>query len=170
MLKRFYPSDYVDNVFTIDYDHLMAQGYTALVFDIDNTLVPHGADSTPVVDSLFHRLHSMGFKTLLLSNNNRKRIERFKANFDTLYIDEAGKPDPQCFIRAAQMLGVPTEKVMVIGDQLSTDILGANRAGMASILVKYIGHEKKEWKGFRRYLEAAVLWFYKHRCGKSQKS
>ena len=131
------------------------------MFDIDNTLVPHGADSTPEVDALFHRLHDMGFKTLLLSNNNRERIERLKANFDTLYIEEAGKPDPQCFRRAAQTLGVERDEVVVMGDQLFTDILGANRADMDSILVKYIGHEKKEWKGYRRYLEAAVLWFYK---------
>lgn len=163
MLKKFYPGDYVDDVFTIDYERLLAQGYRALVFDIDNTLVPHGADSTPAVDNLFHRLHSMGFKTLLLSNNNRARIERFKANFDTLYIDEAGKPSPECYLRAAQMLDVSPKQVMVIGDQLSTDILGANRAGMANILVKYIGYEKKEWKGYRRYLEQAVLWLYRRR-------
>ena len=51
---------------------------------------------------------------------------------------------------------------MVVGDQLFTDILGANRAGLESILVKYIGYYKKEKKGIRRNLEKVLLWFYGH--------
>lgn len=60
------------------------------------------------------------------------------------------------------MLEVKPSEVIVIGDQLFTDIFGANRAGLASILVKYIGYYKKEKKGIRRNLEKVVLWFYTH--------
>ena len=77
MLKIFYPYEYLEDVFTIDYQALCDKGFKGLIFDIDNTLVPHGADSTEQVDELFATLHSMGFSTLLLSNNNRQRIERF---------------------------------------------------------------------------------------------
>ena len=165
MFGIFYPSYYVEDVFSIDYEKLMTMGYKALIFDIDNTLVPHGADSTNAVDELFAKLNDMGMKTLLLSNNNQARIERFKKNFHTLYIEEAGKPHPQCYHMAVEMLEVKPNEVMVVGDQLFTDILGANRAGLESILVKYIGYYKKEKKGIRRNLEKVLLWFYWHsRC------
>ncbi len=162
MFSLFYPGCYVEDVFSIDYVKLTAMGVKALIFDIDNTLVPHGADSTPRVDEFFHHLHGMGLKTLLLSNNNRERIERFKRNFDSLYIEEAGKPHAACYHHAVQMLGVQPSEVVVVGDQVFTDILGANRAGLQSILVKYIGFYKKERKGIRRNLEKVVLWFYSH--------
>ena len=161
MLSDYFPSAYLDDALTIPYERLLAKGYRALIFDIDNTLVPHGADSTPAVDDLFARLHAMGFKTLLLSNNSASRIQRFNQNIGTLFIEEAGKPQPQCFLRAVDMLGVDKNQVLVVGDTVFTDILGANRAGLRSILVKYIGHERLEWKGFHRYMEVLILLCYR---------
>ena len=86
LISRYFPFEYVEDVFSIDYKRLYEKGYRGLVFDIDNTLVPHGADSTKEVDDLFVRIHETGLKTLLLSNNNEARIKRFLANIDTLYI------------------------------------------------------------------------------------
>ncbi|MBR5119141.1 MAG: YqeG family HAD IIIA-type phosphatase [Muribaculaceae bacterium] len=162
LLKCFYPYEYVEDVFSIDYQALRDKGVKGLIFDIDNTLVPHGADSTEQVDALFAKLNSMGFTTLLLSNNNRQRIERFATNISTLYIEEAGKPHPACYLKAVEMMRISKKEVVVIGDQLFTDIFGANRSGLPSILVKYIGFYKKEKKGIRRNLEKIVLWLYSH--------
>ena len=106
MLKYFYPYEYVEDVFSIDYKSLINKGFKGLIFDIDNTLVPHGADSTEQVDALFAKLHTMGFTTLLLSNNNKQRIERFTANIDTLYIEEAGKPQPAAYIKAVDKMNL----------------------------------------------------------------
>lgn len=164
-MKCFYPYEYVEDVFSIDYEALMDKGFKGLIFDIDNTLVPHGGDSTEQVDALFASLNAMGFITLLLSNNNRERIERFAKNISTLYIEEAGKPNPACYHNAVEKMGLSNDEVLVIGDQLFTDIYGANRSHLPSILVKYIGFYKKEKKGIRRNLEKIVLWFYSHsRC------
>ncbi len=160
MLEKFYPYEYVEDVFTIDYAKLYGMGYRAIIFDIDNTLVPHGADSTDPIEELFRNIHAAGFKTLLLSNNNEKRILRFKKEIDTLYISEAEKPSPDAFLKAASLLQTDKNRIVVVGDQLFTDIYGANKAGMASILVKYIGYYKKEWKGYTRYLEKVVLFLY----------
>lgn len=159
-MKCFYPYEYVEDVFSIDYESLHDKGFKGLIFDIDNTLVPHGADSNEQIDSLFEKLHALGFTTLLLSNNNRQRIERFTANIDTLYIEEAGKPQPQCYHQAVKMMHLKNDEVVVIGDQLFTDIYGANRSHLPSILVKYIGFYKKEKKGIRRNLEKIVLKLY----------
>ena len=66
MFKKLYPYEYVESVFTIDYNKLYNNGYRGLIFDIDNTLVPHGEDSTPQIDELFKKIQKMGFKTFLL--------------------------------------------------------------------------------------------------------
>lgn len=160
MLRLLFPGYYVEDVFSINYDALYKKGYRGLILDIDNTLVPHGEDSTAQVDEFFHKLHVTGFKTLLLSNNNKERIERFIKNIDTLYIQESGKPHPAAFIKAVKMMNLEKSQVMVIGDQVFTDILGANRAGLDSILVKYIGYYKKEKKGIRRNVEKIILNLY----------
>ena len=86
MLKQFYPYEYAESVFAIDYEKLWQMGYRGLLFDIDNTLVHHGDDSTPEIDALFREIQAIGFKTLLLSNNEEKRINRFMQNITSYYI------------------------------------------------------------------------------------
>ena len=92
MFKRFYPCAYTRSVFSIDYDKLRAKGFNAVIFDLDNTLVHHGDNSTPEVDELFRTIHRAGLKTILLTNNDEERVLRFIKNIDTLYICDADKP------------------------------------------------------------------------------
>lgn len=160
MLERWYPTAHVPSVFAIDYEKLAALGYKGILFDIDNTLVHHGDDSTPEVDALFRHIHSLGLKTLLLSDNSAARIERFNRNIRTLFIAEAGKPDPAAYRRACAMLGLPPEQVVCIGDQVFRDIRGANRAALDSILVDFIRLPGETHYGKKRVLEKSILWFY----------
>lgn len=161
MLERFYPHEYAESVFSIDYGRLYGLGYRGLIFDIDNTLVHHGDDATPEVEALFAKIQGMGFTTLLLSNNDEKRIQRFIKNIDTLYICDADKPNTSGYLRAAEMMNVGREKTVFIGDQIFTDILGANRSKIACILVKYIRGKEDSRPGKRRALEGVILKFYK---------
>lgn len=161
MFKKFYPYAYVDSVFVIDYKKLYALGYRGLIFDIDNTLVHHGDDSTPEVDALFLKLHQLGFQTVLLSNNSEERIQSFIKNIETQYIDDAKKPDISGYLKAVKMMGLKKEEVIFIGDQLFTDILGANKSGIASILVKFIQIDMNAPIGKRRHVERVILSFYR---------
>lgn len=171
MFKMFYPYEYVTSVFAIDYDKLYSLGYKAVIFDIDNTLVHHGEDSTLEIDNLFRTIHTIGLKTLLLSNNNAERIERFSANIDTLYIAEADKPKVDNYYKAVRLLGCKKEETIFVGDQLFTDIYGANKCGMANILVHFLRHEGETKIGKKRTLEKLILKFYtlnkfcQHRIG-----
>jgi len=171
ILKQLFPYEYVESVFAINYTNLYNLGFRALIFDIDNTLVHHGDNSTNEIDNLFKRLYSIGFKTLLLSNNSEERIKRFNVNIGSPYIFDADKPNPSCFIKAVEMLGVDKKEAIVIGDQIFTDILGANRSGIASILVKFIQLDNETKIGKRRQLEKMILRIYslfnsqKHRLG-----
>ena len=83
MIKKYYPYEYAESVFMIDYQKLYQKGFRGIIFDIDNTLVHHGDDSTPEIDDLFRKIQGLGLKTLLLSNNDRGRVERFIKNIDT---------------------------------------------------------------------------------------
>lgn len=160
MLKNFYPYEYVDSVFSLDYNKLYNKGYRGIIFDIDNTLVHHGENSTKEIDNLFKTIQNIGFKTLILSNNNENRVKRFLSNISSLYICSAEKPKTTNYLKAVEMLDLEKEEVIFIGDQIFTDILGANRSGLANILVKYIRKENESKIGKRRRLENIILKFY----------
>ena len=161
MLKMLYPYEYVESVFSINYSKLYKMGYRGLIFDIDNTLVHHGDNSNSEIDELFKTIQNMGFKTLLLSNNDEERITRFLKNIDSLYICEAEKPKTENYIKAVEMLNMSKEETIFVGDQIFTDILGANRSGMTNILVKFIRLEDEKKIGKRREAEKIILRLYK---------
>ncbi len=171
MLKAYFPYEYAESVFTIDYQKLYKMGYKAILFDIDNTLTHHGEDSTPEIDALFQTIHSIGFKTLLLSNNNKARIERFIQNIDTLYIEEADKPRTAGFLKAIELLKIEKSEAIYIGDQIFSDIYGANKSGIANILVRYLRYPDEKKIGIKRNLEKIILMLYRfakkyqHRLG-----
>lgn len=159
MLKKFYPSFYADDVFSVDYEKLYKKGCRGIIFDIDNTLVHHGDNSNERVDGLFRRLHEIGFKTVLLTDNDDARVKRFIRNIDTPYICDAEKPAPENFLHAVDLMNIRKKQAVMIGDQIFTDILGANRAGIKSIMVKFIRLPEEKYIGKRRYLEKAILFF-----------
>lgn len=161
MLKKYFPTQYMESVFKIDFQKLYDKGYRAILFDVDNTIVHHGDDSNPIVDEWFREVQKIGFKTLLLSDNSKERLERFLKNLDAPYIPEAGKPSPENYFKALQMLGVDKSETICIGDQVFKDILGANRAGIDSILVHFIQVKKHEKIGIRRHIEKVILFFYR---------
>ncbi|MGT2925572.1 YqeG family HAD IIIA-type phosphatase [Streptococcus cuniculipharyngis] len=175
MLKSLYPYEFLDSVFAIDYQKLRDKGYKGLIFDIDSTLVPHGRPSTPEIDALFKEIQNLGFKTLLLSNNSDERIKEFTVNIDSLYIPLADKPKTDNYLKALKLLDLPKDQVVMIGDQLFTDILGANRSGIASILVQFLMQENETKIGKKRMVEKLILASYglqkayQHRLGDIEK-
>lgn len=161
MLNKLYPYEYVDSVFSINFNELYKKGYRGIIFDIDNTLVHHGEDSTKEIDELFREIQKIGFKTLLLSNNGEERINRFLKNIKSLYISNAQKPKKSNYLKALKMLNLNKKEVVFIGDQIFTDILGANRSGIPNILVKVMYKENETNFGKRRQLENVILEFYR---------
>ena len=69
MFETFYPGNYVDSAYEIPYEKLYERGYRGIIFDVDNTLVPHGAPADKRAIELFERLRAIGFSTCILSNN-----------------------------------------------------------------------------------------------------
>lgn len=161
MFRLFYPSEYAKDVFQIDYEMLYQKGIRGILFDIDNTLVHHGEDATPEVEELFRQIRAIGLKTLILSNNTEERVRRFLKNMDVPFVCDADKPRPQGYLKGMELLKTTKEQTLVIGDQIFTDILGANRCGLASILVQFLRLPEESHIGKRRQLERLILAFYK---------
>lgn len=166
MLERFFPDEYLDSAYMIEYERLFLEGYRGLIFDIDNTLVPHGAPADARAIELLDRLKRLGYQCCLLSNNKRPRVEMFNRDVQVDFIENAHKPSPKNYRRAMERMGTDTSNTLFIGDQLFTDIYGAKRAGIRTILVKPI-HPKEEIQiVLKRYLEKIVLYFYNRREGR----
>lgn len=166
MLERFYPDHEADSAYGIDYRGFYERGFRGLIFDIDNTLVPHGAPADKAAREFFAGLREMGFGTLLLSNNKEPRVKSFADDVGAQYIFKAGKPGGQGYRKAMERLGTVPENTLFIGDQLFTDVWGAKKAGILTFLVKPI-HPKEEIQiVLKRRLERIVLYFY-HRQKKA---
>lgn len=167
MFKCFYPDEYLESVYSIDFDGLRAQGYRGVLFDIDNTLVPHGAPADERAVRLFAHLRSLGMDSCLISNNQLPRVAPFAEAVGTKYIENAHKPGVKSYRKAMEQMGCTVEDTLFVGDQLFTDIYGAKRAGIRTILVQPI-HPKEEIQiVLKRYLEKIVLCFYEKQRKKS---
>ena len=93
MFRCFFPDEYLDSAYEIDYEKLYEEGYRGLIYDIDNTLVPHGAPADDRAIALFEQLRGIGFGYCLLSNNQIERVAPFANAIQARYIENAHKPE-----------------------------------------------------------------------------
>lgn len=164
ILERFYPDETCDSTYQINYEERYAQGIRGVIFDIDNTLVPHGAPADKRCIELFQRLHQIGYETCLLSNNQLERVKTLADAVGARFIENAHKPARGNYLKAMELMGTDVNSTLYIGDQIFTDVWGAKRCGIPNILVAPI-HPKEEIQiVLKRYLEKIVLRSYeKHR-------
>ena len=136
---------------------LRAMGVKALILDADNTLSGHGSQ-LPFVGAVewVARMRKEGFSAIVVSNNFRKRVEPFAAQFDLPFISMALKPFPFGYLRAVRKMNCSRKETVAVGDQVFTDILGARLSGVRSILLTPQGEESALRFGWRRRLERPI--------------
>ena len=161
MFDMFFPDRYVASTYVIDFEKLYEEGYRGLIFDIDNTLVPHGAPADERAIELFDRLKRIGFKCCLISNNKEPRVKMFNEKIQVDYVYDAHKPSTKNYKKAMEIMHTNKENSVFIGDQLFTDVWGAKRTGITNILVKPIHPREEIQIVIKRRLEKIVLYFYK---------
>ncbi len=167
MFEMFFPDQYVASTYVIPFEKLYEEGYRGLIFDIDNTLVPHGAPADERAKKLFERLKTIGFDCCLISNNQEPRVKMFNEKIGVHYIFDAHKPSTKNYKKAMEIMKTNDTNTIFIGDQLFTDVWGAKRSGIFNILVKPI-HPKEEIQiVLKRKLEKIVLYFYKRQKNKN---
>lgn len=160
MFECFFPDAYMDSTYVIDFEKLYKEGIRGVIFDIDNTLVPHGAPADEWAIRLFARLRSIGLDYCLISNNQLPRVKPFADAVQAKFVEDAHKPSRKNYLKAMKLMHVDLDSCIFVGDQIFTDVYGAKRCGMRTILVKPL-HPKEEIQiVLKRYLEKIVLYFY----------
>ena len=145
-MKIFYPEQYADSASQVDYEALRREGVRLLLFDVDNTLETYNtALPSRETRGWIRQLKKQGFQVMLVSNGKEKRVER---------LDKAGCRPMQAAL---------------IGDQIFTDVLGANWAGVHAVLTKPLSTVDDEWiTRIKRGLEKKVVARYLKKEGRKK--
>ncbi len=135
-----YPKGYFNKVSEISIEYLKENNIKGLILDVDNTLIDYYRNISEKTINWANMLKQNGIKMYILSNSNKKdkvkEVAR-KLNIEN-YSYFARKPLKSGFKKAKKILKLENNEIAVIGDQLFTDVLGANRVEMHSILVEPI--------------------------------
>jgi HAD superfamily phosphatase (TIGR01668 family) len=110
----------------------------------------------------------MGFDTCLTSNNKEPRVAAFASEVDSKYIFKANKPSRAGYLKAMEMMGTDKNTTLFVGDQLFTDVFGANRTGIPTILVKPMNPKEEIQIVLKRYLEKPILYCYRKEKQKNE--
>lgn len=158
MLEQYVPDKYYKSIFVIDYKKLKKSGIKCILMDLDNTIAPPNVkEPTKKVIDLFEELKDMGFKLILFANCQRSRVEVFK---NTLAVDSSAltfKPKKDKYLKVMELYRYKPEEICAIGDQLVTDIYGANRLNITSILVNPISSKDSLYGSVNRKLELTII-------------
>lgn len=142
--KNIIPDDYVSSIFDIDYNKLYSNGKRLILTDLDNTLISY--KTTEPTDELYKwksELEGMGFEIIIVSNSGKKRVKHFANMLGIKYVNLSTKPLKRGFKKALKIASTKykKEEVVVLGDQLLTDVYGAKRMKLSMVLVKAIDNK-----------------------------
>ncbi len=157
-MKLFTPDYYVESYRAIDLERLKRQGIALLVCDIDNTLVPHDhARADDDVRAFIKRVKDSGLAVAFVSNNVKERVETFASEFHAPCYPFAKKPLKRTYRKMMNDLGYRSDQIAVLGDQLLTDMLGANRMHFYTILTNPVAKRDLKCTKVNRVFEQMIF-------------
>ncbi|QGQ47348.1 YqeG family HAD IIIA-type phosphatase [Metabacillus sediminilitoris] len=158
MLQQFLPGDYVKSIFHISPEKLKESGIKGIITDLDNTLVEWDRpNATPQLVEWFKDVKEQGIDITIVSNNNERRVKAFSDPLNIPFIHKARKPMGKAFLKAVKNMNLKKEEVVVIGDQLLTDVLGGNRSGFQTILVVPVASTDGFFTRINRKIERRIM-------------
>ncbi|MDC3415593.1 YqeG family HAD IIIA-type phosphatase [Aquibacillus salsiterrae] len=158
MIKRFLPNEHVKSVMDITPKTLKEKGIKGIITDLDNTLVAWDVkNATPEIVKWFKSMEENDIKVTIISNNNEERVKFFSEPLNTPFVYSARKPLRKAFVKAAKDMDLDKTDIVVIGDQLLTDVLGGNSSGFYTILVVPIVETDGRLTRINRFLERRIL-------------
>lgn len=167
-MKNLYPDRYFDKKEDVPFQTYYDQGYRGVIFDIDNTLVPHDAPADEKAILFMNQLKNMGFRICLLSNNDEERVASFNEPLQVEYIYKANKPFAAGYNKAMEVLHTDRSDTLFVGDQIFTDVWGARRLGLFSILLDPINPKEEIQIILKRIPERYIKWNYRRKHGLSK--
>ena len=154
---KLHPDLVYDKIEDIDLSYIKNMGIKGVILDIDNTLVvPHThADDRAI--AFVNKVKSEGLKACIVSNNIYERAESFAKEVDLDFVCDGNKPSRRPFLLALDKLGLNSNEVAVIGDQIFTDVWGGNRMKMLTILVSPICDIENYFIKLKRMCEKIIM-------------
>lgn len=158
MYNFLLPKEFVLSVFEITPEKLKRQGIKGIITDLDNTLIEwNRADATDEIKTWMKNLQEAGIQIIIASNNNEERVKRFAEPLGIPYIYRAKKPLGRAYLAALKKLQLEKNEVAMVGDQLLTDIMGANRLNLYTFLVRPVAESDGFVTRFNRFIERRVF-------------
>lgn len=158
-IKFIIPDSYYASIYDIDYDLLMKHKIDTILFDIDNTITKVDDLNVPQETiNLFENLKTKNFKLLIFSNNHVERAQPISKILDVKMLADAGKPQKEAYDKALKILDSKKENTVAIGDQILSDIVGAKKYGIKSILVDQLSEENNIQTGMAQKLQKIMIY------------
>lgn len=153
-----YPKEYINSVKEITISFVEKYNLKGLILDVDNTLIDYYKKMPDGINEWAEEMKKAGIKLYILSNSNKKeKVEAVAKKLNIEYINFAKKPFKIGFLKIKKIMNLNSENIGVVGDQIFTDVLGANRCKMFSILVRPINEKDIFITKFNRFLEKIII-------------
>ena len=163
---KIYPRLYCKNILEVTPEFLKENNIKALILDVDNTLLDFDLKIIDGLENWGKTMKENEIKCIILSNSNKETKVKMVADLLGIeYIKFAMKPLKRGFKMAQERLEIPNENIAAIGDQIFTDVIGANRMKMFSILVKPLAEKDLWMTRFKRPIEELVIKNYLKKIG-----
>lgn len=155
---KIYPKIYLENAIEITEELLIKNDIKGIILDVDNTLIYYNKELLQGVEKWCENLKERGVKFCIVSNsNNKEKVKHVAGKLEVPYISFGMKPLKRGLKQAQKILQLEAKNIAVVGDQIFTDVIGANRMGMFSILVKPLETKDILITRIKRPLEEAIL-------------
>lgn len=159
-MALFKPKEILNTYTDLNIKELKDRGFKAVLLDIDNTIaIPDTGKCDENAKKFIHELQDNGFEVVIFSNNSEERVKHFLDDLKVRYVHNALKPLPFSYRETCKYLNLKPNEVIVLGDQLLTDILGANLSGCYGIYTKRLQEKDSFITSINRKVEN-FIWRY----------
>ena len=157
MSFSFLPAVMTDALTDLTPDLLMERGIRLLMLDFDNTIVPYTTSTPePLMEQWLLDMKQTDIEVCVVSNSKKDRVKIFCANYGIPCITHAKKPFTKGIEECLGKFQIPASQAAIVGDQIFTDTLGGNLAGITPILVRAIDNHNF-WLKARHVLELPFI-------------
>ncbi len=156
----FRPRYTIDTIYHLDTKQLHQMGIKAVFSDLDNTLLAWNKfETAKKMDELNKRLNKANIKLVVISNNNSRRVGKVLDPYHIAFVAKSKKPLPFAITKKRKEMGLNKDQVMMVGDQLITDIQAGNLADVETVLVEPLIKTDKWNTRINRFLEKIIFFF-----------
>lgn len=162
MFKKFIPFCHADSIYKVDPDFFKKQGVKTLFIDLDNTLDSYKAvHAKEETIAYIKSLADLGIEPVIISNNRAKRVDSFAKDCGITYIASARKPFARKLLREISKRNLSCSDVMLVGDQMMTDVLAASGAHIRVMLTEKLVKEDQWTTRINRLVDRPIRKYHK---------